>query len=326
MCFSFSFASSNSKKRKSAPPSPRDKKRRDGPPPSLRGDGRKVVAEVDEKRASAERPRTRTSRDSPYREKEDSVYRQQSHRSSGHTPRNHRSQHRAPLNVQVPGMTRILLWQSLRTPADLKIDVWHRPVVPETVNTSDEMLLNPRPHRSQHHRQRHTSQKTLRGHGKRVKSKKSVQEKPGWKNPFSLSPERPSRRRDQYQSIESPPHTHRSHRQQHSPQASPESSRSHQRQHRSRQQHASSGRQPASNTSARREPDRRFAVLAATNTALEDLRREAFLPSPPPRRERLRRYQGVTIPAASIPYTWDCVSSQTSNGNGEPSSRSRRGR
>jgi hypothetical protein len=79
-------------------------------------------------------------------------------------------------------------------------------------------------------------------------------------------------------------------------------------------------------------PDRRFAVLAATNQALEEVRQEAFAqPSPPPRRERLRRYEGVTIPTSQIPFNWDCVSSsQTSAGqghrSGESSGRQRRSR
>ncbi|PVI06575.1 hypothetical protein DM02DRAFT_426442 [Periconia macrospinosa] len=318
MCFCFPFTSSKPKNKRSSPP--RNKKKRDRPPSSsLHGDGRRVVVDGGEKRSSVDRSKTRAPLASPYRDWEDYMYRQQTqqtqpysqvHRSSADPSRNG-VQHRRSLHVDVP-------------------DVWHRPVVPESTNISDEMLLNPRPHRSHHTRQKHASQKTLRGHGKRVKSNKTTAEKSGWRNPFAPSPDRTPRRRDHrhYQSIDSPPHTQHSHR--HSSDRShrdnPESSRSHQRQHRSRPRRDSSGRQPRSNTSARRDPDRRFAVLAATNTALEDLRREAFLPSPPPRRERLRRYGGVTIPAASIPYTWDCVSSQTSNGYGEPSSRSRRGR
>jgi len=57
--------------------------------------------------------------------------------------------------------------------------MWYRPVDPEGSNSSEEMLLNPRPHRSQHgHRQhhpKHNSQTTLRGRGaKRQKSRKDV--------------------------------------------------------------------------------------------------------------------------------------------------------
>jgi hypothetical protein len=51
-------------------------------------------------------------------------------------------------------------------------------------------------------------------------------------------------------------------------------------------------------------------VLAATNAALEDIRREAFTyPSPPPRTGRVQRYQGVAVESNTIPWTWDCVSS-----------------
>ncbi|CAI6335840.1 unnamed protein product [Periconia digitata] len=317
MCFPFSFASQKPKRNKSSPP--RDKKRRDTlPSESLRGDGRRVVVEASEKRPPADWSRPRKSVDSPYQEWEDYMRRQQSHRPRGNAQRS-RVHYATPLHVDIP-------------------DVWHRSVAHDNADSSDEMLrplLNPRPHRSPHHRQKHASQKTLRGHGKRVTSKKSSQDKSGsgWRNPFApSSPEKAKKTRrgdsHHYQHMESPPRTHRSHRQQTSSQYDnvPESSRSHQRRSRPRR-HAPSGRQTTPNTSARRDPDRRFAVLAATNNALEDLRREAFQqPSPPPHRERLRRFQGVTIPASSIPYSWDCVSSTTSNGYGEPSSRSPRGR
>lgn len=144
----------------------------------------------------------------------------------------------------------------------------------------------------------------------------------GWSF-FAPSPPRNVKRRNDYQVLDSSPRSHRSSHHHH--QDVPGSSRPQQRHHRSRQHPHSSAR---SNTSVRRDPDRRFAVLAATNTALEDLRREAFAqPSPPPRRERLRRYQGVTIPASSIPFEWDCISSsQTSAGHGESSTRHRRRR
>jgi len=223
--------------------------------------------------------------------------------------------------------------------------MWHRAVSPESNNSSSEMLLNPRPQRSQHHRQRHPKQATLRGHGaKREKSKKDIRPQPSAWSFFSpASPPKTPRRRDRdhhhYKPLDSSssprshrsprsPRSHRSQTQHTHSDISDSPTRSQPRQHRSRQQQAPSSsvrtRQAAPNTSVRRVPDRRFAVLAATNTALEDLRREAFAQStpPPPRRERLRRYQGVTIPAASIPYTWDCVSSsQNSAGYGEVSSQ-----
>lgn len=231
--------------------------------------------------------------------------------------------------------------------------MWHRTVDLESTNSSEEMLLNPRPQRTQHHRQRHAKQATLRGHGaKREKSRKDMRPQPSAWSFFSPStPPKTPKRRDRdshhYQSLDSSssprshhrsPRSGRTHRSHSDTSDSPLRShpqQQHHRHHRSRQPQQTSSssraRQATPNTSARRVPDRRFAVLAATNTALEDLRREAFAQStpPPPRRERLRRYQGVTLPAASIPYTWDCVSSsQNSTGyGGEASSRrSRRAR
>lgn len=215
--------------------------------------------------------------------------------------------------------------------------MWYRSVDPDS-NSSEEMLLNPRPQRSPHHRQRHpkhTSQSTLRGRGaKRQKSKKDVRQSAGGWSFFAPTPPKTPKKRDHYQNLDSSPRTHRSPRQQRSTQQHyydiPESSRSQQRYHRSRQQQSQSShaRQPTPNTAVRRDPDRRFATLAATNSALEEIRREVYAqPSPPPRRERLRRYQGVTIPASSIPFEWDCISSsQTSAGYGEPSTRHRRRR
>jgi hypothetical protein len=136
--------------------------------------------------------------------------------------------------------------------------------------------------------------------------------------------------------LDSSPRTHRSPRSHYSTsqyQEIPDTSQPQSRHHRSRQQQRqpTSSRQARSrtpNTAARRTPDRRFAVRAATNQVLEDLRREAFAqPSPPPRRERLRRYQGVVIPTSQIPFNWDCVSSsQASNGYGESSTHRRRSR
>ncbi|KAF2643380.1 hypothetical protein P280DRAFT_251496 [Massarina eburnea CBS 473.64] len=305
MCFCFPFGLSNNKKRKSS--SSGEKKRWDRTPPeSLRGDGRGLLAEVEEKRASAERSKSKRSRESPRRERDE--FHQQYNRANEDVYRS-RAQYRTPMHVEVP-------------------DVCYRSV---DANSSQETLLNPRRPRSQQHKQKHASQHTLRGHGKRVNSK-NVRENPGGWSLFAPSSPKTAKRRDHrhYQTLDSSPRSQRSHRQHHSTydQDSPESSRP-QRHHRSRQHQNGTHRQATPNTSARRDPDRRFAVLAATNTALEDLRREAFAQSsPPPRRERLRRYQGVTIPASSVPYSWDCVSSQTSNGAGyaDPSSRHRRRR
>lgn len=341
MCWCFPFGLSNTQKRKASSAS--EKKRRERPPApqSLHGNGVPVVADVQEKRRSKEAPRKRKSKEtipprSPRREREDRRPRQdRTHqdyaRQDYHYQDAYRSreQYRPALNVQVPNM-------------------WHRSVDPDEVNSSQEMLLNPRPHRSPHHRQRHpkrTSQTTLRGRGakrdppKHSKSKKNMRAESS-RQPWSFfsptPPKTPSRSSRHYQTLDSSPRAHRSPRSHYSTsqyQDTPESLHSQSRHHRSRQQQRqpTSSRQARSrtpNTAARRTPDRRFAVRAATNQVLEDLRREAFAqPSPPPRRERLRRYQGVVIPTSQIPFNWDCVSSsQTSNGYGESSTHRRRSR
>ncbi|OCK81555.1 hypothetical protein K432DRAFT_415949 [Lepidopterella palustris CBS 459.81] len=178
----------------------------------------------------------------------------------------------------------------------LQVDVpnrWYRTVEAASSldNSSTEMLLNPRPERSRHHRQRHptrNSTSTLRGRGakrdppSRSKSKKhSDKETKGHKYAQLSSPPK------------TPPRRERAQHQQPSP-----------RHHQSRQSHS---RTP--NTTARRIPDRRFAVLAATNQALEDIRREAFTyPSPPPRRGRVQQYQGIPVETSTIPFHWDCIS------------------
>ncbi|KAF2192388.1 hypothetical protein K469DRAFT_554788 [Zopfia rhizophila CBS 207.26] len=329
MCWCFPFGLSNTKKRKST--SSGEKKRRERPATDpLHGTGVAVVTEVQEKRRSKGSPQKRKSREtvtprSPRREREEYRPRQEYRYRNEYRSR---EQYRPALDVQVPNM-------------------WYRSVEPESTNSSQEMLLNPRPHRSPHHRQRHpkrTSQTTLRGRGakrdppRHSKSKKSLrQESPrlGWSFFAPPPPKTPSRRERHYQTFDSSPRSHRLPRHHHSTyqyQEIPESSQS-QHRHRSRQHQRlpPSTRQARSrtpNTAARRTPDRRFAVLAATNQALEELRREAFAhPSPPPRRERVQRYQGVAIPTSSIPFNWDCVSSsQTSAGYGESSTRPRRGR
>jgi len=329
MCWCFSFGSSSKKKQQTSSSS--EKKRRDAPEEPLRGKGRPVSAEVSEKRRSSSTHRRRKSGDSgttrsSKREKEDHRPRSQQYYEDAYQSR---GKYRPDLNVEVP-------------------DMWHRTVDTGSNNSSQEALLNPRPHRSQHQRQRHpkrTSQTTLRGRGakrdppRKSKSKKSLRPEPsrGWSLFAPSPPKTPRREHRSYQTLDSSPRSQRSSRQHRSPQTASELPRS-QNRHRSSRQHereASSSRQGRSrtpNTAARRVPDRRFAVLAATNQALETVRREAFAqPSPPPRRERLRRYEGVTIPSSQIPFSWDCVSSsQTSAGYGttagEPSSRQRRSR
>jgi hypothetical protein len=332
MCWCFNFGFSSKKKPKQSSSSG-EKRRKDTPPDEpLHGRGKAVVAEVSEKRKSGETHRKRrsgesTSPRSSRREKEEHRPKSQPYHDEAYQ---RRESYRPLLNVDVPEM-------------------WHRSVEPETTNSSQEALLNPRPHRSTHQRRRHpkrTSQTTLRGRGakrdppRHSKSKKNLRPEPsrGWSFFAPSPPKTPKREQRSYQTLDSSPRSHRSSRQHRSPQSTSESSPRSQDQRRSSRQHdreVTSSRQARSrtpNTAARRVPDRRFAVLAATNQALENVRREAFAqPSPPPRRDRLRRYEGVTIPSNQIPFSWDCVSSsQTSAGHGttsgEPSSRHRRSR
>jgi hypothetical protein len=337
MCWCFPFGLSKNKNRKTAPSG--EKRRRErAPAESLHGNGATVVAEKQEKRRSRETPRTRRSREtvtprSPRRER--SVPHQSQYEYARRNVYGAEQHYRPALNVQVPNM-------------------WYRSVDPDSDNSSQEMLLNPRPHRSPHERQRHprrTSQSTLRGRGakrdppRHSKSKKNMRQESsstGWSSLFSSpQPKVPSRQTLHYQTLDSSPRGHRSSRQHHatsqyqelphSSQPQPQPRHHHQGHNRSRQQHRQqqsstrSARSRTPNTAARRTPDRRFAVLAATNQALEDLRREAFAqPSPPPRRERLQRYQGVAIPTSTIPFNWDCVSSsQTSTVYGESSTQRR---
>jgi hypothetical protein len=328
MCWGFKLGFSSQKKSKTS--SSGEKKRRDGPDEPLRGKGKAVVAEVSEKRRSSETHRKRRSADSTSprssrREKDEHRPRSQPYDDVYQS----RESYRPALNLEVPEM-------------------WQRPAESGSTNSSQETLLNPRPHRSTHQRQRHprrTSQTTLRGRGakrdppKHSKSKKNLRPEPsrGWSLFAPSPPKTPKREHRSYQTLDSSPRSHRSSRQHRSPQSVTESPRSQHRRRSSRQheREAPSARQARSrtpNTTARRVPDRRFAVLAATNQALENVRREAFAqPSPPPRRDRLRRYEGVTIPSSQIPFSWDCVSSsQTSAGYGttagESSSRQRRSR
>ncbi|KAL6703717.1 hypothetical protein ACN47E_009411 [Coniothyrium glycines] len=337
MCWSSFFGIPNSKKPKGSSSSS-EKKRRDSPAHgALHGHGQPVVADVSEKRRSKDSTRKRRSKETPTlrapgRGMEEPRPRSQRGVEDAHLKREHR---RPTLNVQVP-------------------DLHHRPIIPGSACSSQEALLNPRPHRSQHTRQRHPkrpSQGTLKGRGakrdppRHSKSNKALQQDSprGWSlfAPAPSPPKTPKRPHRHYEELDPSPRSHRSSHHHRSPptssQVSPESSRSQHRHRPSRHQHdrlAPSTRRTRSstpNTTARRVPDRRFAVLAATNQALENVRREAFAqPSPPPRRERLRRYEGVTLPTSQIPFNWDCVSSsQTSAGHGHgesSSSRQRRSR
>ncbi|KAF2735584.1 hypothetical protein EJ04DRAFT_193245 [Polyplosphaeria fusca] len=337
MCWCFPFGLSNTKKRKST--SSPDKKRREKPVvETLHGDGLPVVAEVREKRRSSETTQKRRSREavttrSPRREREEPRSRQTYQYQYADAYKS-REQYRPSLNVQVPNM-------------------WHRTVDPEDASSSQEMLLNPRPHRSPHQRQRHpkrTSQTTLRGRGakrdppKGSKSKgksRQTSSRQSWSFFAPSPPKTPSRRSTRhYEPLDSSPRSHRSPRHHHhtsspstyTPLDPPESSSSsssrphHRSRHPHRQPPSRHARSRTPNTAARRTPDRRFAVLAATNQALEDLRREAFSqPSPPPRRERVQRYQGVQVPTHQIPFNWDCVSSGQGSA-GEARRRGGRGR
>ncbi|KAA8614456.1 hypothetical protein PtrSN002B_003448 [Pyrenophora tritici-repentis] len=337
MCWSFNFGLPGKKTPKTSPSS--EKKRRDRPSDgALRGEGRAVAEEISEKRSSKDSSKKRRSADSTPRSP-----RSQHHKREREE---HRPRSQLPYEDAYRSRERYRPAQHMQVP-----QTYHRSAEPASVNSSQETLLNPRPHRSQHHRRRHpnqASQSTLRGRGakrdppRHSKSKKNIRPEPsrGWSLFAPSPPKTPKRESRSYNTLDSSPRSHRSSRQPHSAspsQTSPESTRSHTHHHRSRQHQPSapSTRQARSrtpNTTARRVPDRRFAVLAATNQALEEVRQEAFAaPSPPPRRERLRRYDGVTIPTSQIPFNWDCVSSsQTSAGhggrNGESSTRQRRSR
>lgn len=333
MCWCFNFGFSSKPKSKSL--SSNEKRRRDPPADgALHGKGRPVVAGVQEKRRSKESTTKKRSTDAEVlhsaRRAKDEVN-PRLHDQYGGSYQGY-EQRRPALNVQVPNM-----WQR-------SVPLGGSPY-PASTHSSQETLLNPRPHRSTHQRQRHpkhTSQSTLRGRGakrdppKNSNSKKNIRPEPsrGWSF-FAPSPPKATSRRN-YQTFDASAPTHRFGHQHRSTQqynVAPGSSSSQPRRQRSRhhEQQAPSARTARSrtpNTTARRVPDRRFAVLAATNQALETVRRDAFAqPSPPPRRERLRRYEGVTIPTSQMPFNWDCVSSsQASGGHRESGSRHRRSR
>jgi hypothetical protein len=134
MCWGFSFSFSGKKKRKV---SSDEKKRRDTPgEDALHGKGRPVATNIQEKRRSREARGKRTSREteaSPeLRQERNERRRSQYNHQHGHATHD---PYRPALNVQVP-------------------DMWHRSVDPESRNSSQEQLLNPRPHRSTHQRQR----------------------------------------------------------------------------------------------------------------------------------------------------------------------------
>ncbi|KAF2271238.1 uncharacterized protein EI97DRAFT_303433 [Westerdykella ornata] len=330
MCWCFPFGLSNKQKPKST--SSTEKKPRRPPSNPLRGDGVPVAAEYHEKRRSRETTRSKRSKESvtPTPSRREYVERRARREPQQRNTHRARVQNRPALNVQVPNM-------------------WHRTVHPGSSHSSQETLLNPRPHRSPHERQRHpkhTSQGTLRGRGakrdppRHSNSKRDMRQDTSaqaWSLFASPPPKAGSRGARHYQTVDSAPPRHRASRAYPPPTNhtdAPQPSQSHNRHHRTSGQHE---RQPSSRRSARsrtpnmaahRTPDRRFAVLAATNQALEDLRREAFAhPSPPPRRERVQQYHGFAIPTSTIPFNWDCVSSsQTSGGYGEPSTTRRRSR
>lgn len=265
-----------------------------------------------EKRNSRESSQKRTSRGpaaprSPRREREEHRRRSHHHHDYGApTSRNKR-----------PALNQLLLDIDSRSARQ-----------PEWTCASQETLL--------HHPKR-TSQMTLRGRGAKrdppprqlsqSKTKFPPEPSRGW-TLFAPYPPRGKcyqRSHQDHRRLEAATPSHRSSRKHHSAtttsQTSPnhaQSQTAHQNSHQQEQQFPRShlARSRTSNTAAQRMPDRRFAVLAATNQALENVRREAFAQSsPPPRRERLRRYEGVALPTSQMPFDWDCVSSsQISSG------------
>ncbi|KAF2440754.1 hypothetical protein P171DRAFT_489448 [Karstenula rhodostoma CBS 690.94] len=301
MCLGALFAASG-KKRKSSE-STSNEKRRTEPRDPHHYERPPVVAEVGERRW-AERPDIKPSKETHKRSDRHT-------RPSYSYTQNSGASRRPTLAVNVPPM-------------------WHRRAGSTSSNSSEEMLLNPRPDRHtpndrRHRHAKHTSQSTLRGRG--AKRQRTTDARYDDHTSSHSSP-KTTRKKTQPRAVENSPRSNRSTRQHQyqtlpsEPQPSPSRSRRH---HSQNPQHSA-----RANTAARRDPsdDRRFAVLAATNTALEHLRREAFAqPSPPPP-PRLRRYQGVQIPASSLPFAWDCISSQTqsSGRNDEGSSRQRRRR
>ncbi|OCL10366.1 hypothetical protein AOQ84DRAFT_218594 [Glonium stellatum] len=225
-------------------------------------------------------------------------------------------------------------------------DRWYRTVEAET--SSAEMLLNPKPERARQNRQRHprrSSTTTLRGRGakrdppsdrkssnqSKMRSGRGIkrqewmciptppvtppQQQHHYQHQSQSQPQQ--NQHYQYQSQHQSQHQHQhqqQHQSQHRYQQQSHSQSHHQSHHQSQHQHhhhrPRQARQRPPNSAARRVPDRRFAVLAATNQALEDIRREAFTSSPAPR--RVWRYQGVAVETAEIPFHWDCVSNQSS--------------
>ncbi|KAF1966934.1 hypothetical protein BU23DRAFT_559780 [Bimuria novae-zelandiae CBS 107.79] len=296
MCFGAFFGSS-SQKHRNTQPDPRRKKRKERPD-ALHYEKASSEVKTPERRSS-ERPSSNSKRTREPVERA-------SRNSHSLYAYNRGASRRPTLAVTVPSM-------------------WYRPTETHS-NSSEEMLLNPRPRRSPHdkrqHHSKHTSQSTLRGRG--AKRQRTTDTRAD-EQTHSSTPRRAPRTSQTQTYEESTSRRHASTR--------------HQRSHGAADEHATSRARPGPrlyaqqypsappNTGARRVPDRRFAVLAATNTALEQFRREAFAqPSPPPRRERLRRYQGMAIPASSIPFEWDCVSSHNSVGHGERSTRQRQRR
>ncbi|KAF1934028.1 uncharacterized protein M421DRAFT_110897 [Didymella exigua CBS 183.55] len=324
MCWCFNFGFSSKPKNKS---SSNEKRKRDAPADgALHGKSRPVVAEVQEKRSPKESSRRRRSTDAEVprlsRRTRNEVDARSQYQHAD--PYQGYEQHRPALNVQIPA-------------------VWHRSVYPGSTHSSQETLLNPRPLRSTRQRQRHpkyTSQGTLRGRGakrdppKNSKSRTTLRAEPsrGWSFFAPSPPKTPSRRT--YQTLNASPRSQRSSRQHRSVQQydtvrnfSPSRSRHHRsRQYEQQAPTVRSARSRTPNTAARRVPDRRFAVLAATNQALETVRRDAFAQSsPPPRREGLRRYGDLSNPTPQVLFDWDCISSsQASGGRGDSSTRQRR--
>ena len=171
MCWCFNFGFSSKPKSKSL--SSNEKRRRDAPADgTLHGKGRPIVAGVQEKRRSKESTIKKRSTDTEAPRSPQQVRDGVDPRSQGQYGGSYRGyeQRRPALNVQVPNM-----WQRSVHPGSYQY--------PTSTHSSQETLLNPRPHRSTHQRQRHpkhTSQSTLRGRGakrdppKNSSSKKNI--------------------------------------------------------------------------------------------------------------------------------------------------------
>jgi hypothetical protein len=318
MCFGALFSGAG-KKRKSSASSSNEKRR--STPRSARHEGSVPVVADAPDREWTERTAVKRSQ-----EAHGGLHRHT--RPPNSYTQNSGASRRPTLAVNVPRMLKCASVPREQPLTD--IAMWHRRAGSTSSNSDEEMLLNPRPDRpaandTRHRHAKHTSHSTLRGRG--AKRQRTAETRSEDYTSAHSSP-KTTRKKTSSRTADHSTRSNRSTRQYHtlSSEAQPSPSRSRRHPSQNAHQHHSA----RANTAARRDPtdDRRFAVLAATNTALEHLRREAFAqPSPPPP-PRLRRYQGVQIPASSVPFAWDCISAQTQRSarSDEGSSRHRRRR